>query len=119
MARGSALGAAVLGAVLFIRLGTELNKHLDNIPGITEALRTQVVDSVPGSAGQSIVAMDRNPTLAPVVADAKASYTDSARWTAWTAGIFVFFGLLVSFGLPRTPSRKKNLSSMPQSLSPS
>lgn len=87
---GSALGATVLGAVLFSGLGDELNDQLDNIPGISEAQRTQVVDSVRGTAGQSIVAMDKNPILAPIVADAKASYTDSARWTAWTAAIFVF-----------------------------
>lgn len=98
---GSALGAAILGAVLFTGLGTELNKQLETVPGISDAQRTEVVDSVRGSAGQSIVVMDKNPALAPIVADAKASYTDSARWTAWTAALFVFFGLLVSFGLPK------------------
>lgn len=106
---GSALGATVLGAVLFSGLGDELNDQLDNIPGISEAQRTQVVDSVRGTAGQSIVAMDKNPILAPIVADAKASYTDSARWTAWTAAIFVFCGLLVSFGLPKDSKQEEEL----------
>ena len=36
-----------------------------------------------------------------MVKDAKESYTEAARNAAWVAGGLVFFGLLVSFALPR------------------
>ncbi|MEI8081806.1 MAG: MFS transporter, partial [Actinomycetes bacterium] len=98
---GSALGSAILGAVLFSGLGAELAHQLAKDPGLTPDQRSQIVDSVKGSAGQSIVAMEKSPQLAQAVAQAKDSYTDSARWTAWGAAIFVLFGLLTSFGLPK------------------
>lgn len=98
---GSALGSAILGAVLFTGLGASLTTQLQDDPNLTDAQRTAVVDSVTGSAGQSIVALEQNPALAVEAADAKVAYTDAARTTAWFAAAFVFFGLLTSFGLPR------------------
>jgi hypothetical protein len=101
---GSALGAAVLGAVLFTGLGTDLAKKLDALPDVSTTEASQIVDAVQGSAGQAIVGMESNPQLAPIVQDAKAAYTDSAKLTALVAAVFVFFGLLVSLGLPRDSS---------------
>ena len=54
------------------------------------ALLFDFVNSVQGSAGQAIVAMEKNPAFAPIVEDAKAAYTDSAKLTALVAAIFVF-----------------------------
>jgi len=45
--------------------------------------------------------MEENPQLDVVVTDSKNAYTESARLTAIIAAVFVFFGLLVSFGLPK------------------
>ena len=98
---GSALGAAVLGAVLFTGLGDDLGKKLDDLPGVSTQEAQQTVDSVQGSAGQAIVAMEKNPKLAPIVADAKQAYTDAAKLTSLVAAVFVFFGLMVSLGLPK------------------
>lgn len=98
---GTALGSAVLGAILFISLGSFLNSSLDKLPAVSDSQRTQIVNSVQGTAGQSIVAMESNAQLAPIVTDAKDAYTKAARVTAFAAAIFVFFGLLASFGLPR------------------
>ena len=98
---GSALGAAVLGAVLFTGLGDDLAKKLNDVPGLTPDQVTQIVDGVQGSAGQAIVGMESNPALAPIVTDAKEAYTDSAKLTALVAATFVFFGLLTSLGLPK------------------
>lgn len=98
---GSALGAAVLGAVLFTGLGDDLAKKLDDLPGVSAEQATQIVDGVQGSAGQAIVGMESNPALAPVVTDAKEAYTDSAKLTSLVAAIFVFFGLMASLGLPK------------------
>lgn len=98
---GSALGAAVLGAVLFTGLSTALSNELEDVPGLTTSQSAEIVNSVRTSAGQSIVKMEENPALSTVVADSKDAYTESARITALVAAIFVFFGLLVSFGLPK------------------
>ncbi len=98
---GSALGAAVLGAVLFTGLATTLTSELKDEPGITSAQSSEIVDTVRTTAGQAIVVMEKNPTLAPVVTDAKDAYTESAKITSVVAAVFVFFGLLVSFGLPK------------------
>ncbi len=98
---GSALGAAVLGAVLFTGLATGLSNELEDVPGLSASESSEIVDSVKTSAGQSIVKMEENPSLALVVTDSKDAYTESARITALVAAIFVFFGLLVSFGLPK------------------
>ena len=75
---GSALGAAVLGAVLFTGLGDDLGKKLDDLPQVSTQQAEQIVNSVQGSAGQSIV-----------------------KLTALVAAIFVFFGLMASLGLPK------------------
>ena len=67
-----------------------------------------------GSAGQAIVGLEQVPGLETVVADAKAAYTDAARDTAWVAALFVFFGLMVSFGLPKdAPDRESTHSTPP------
>lgn len=98
---GSALGAAVLGAVLFSGLGVILGDDLSREAGLSEQQRAQLTDQIQTSAGQAIVGLEQMPQLAPVVADAKEAYTDAARDTAWVAAAFVLFGLLVSFGLPK------------------
>lgn len=98
---GSALGAAVLGAILFTALSSSLSNDLQKLPGITASQSDQIVNAVRGSAGQAIVSMEDQPQLAPVVTDAKESYTKAAKFTAFAAAIFVFFGLLASFVLPK------------------
>ncbi|MCH9718866.1 MAG: DHA2 family efflux MFS transporter permease subunit [Actinomycetia bacterium] len=98
---GTALGSAVIGAVLFTGLGTILDKTLAEEAGITDEQRQKIVDEVQGSAGQAIRGLEEIPGLTVVVKDAKESYTEAARNAAWVAGGLVFFGLLVSFALPR------------------
>jgi hypothetical protein len=63
--------------------------------------QTQIVEAVRGSAGQAILQLEKVPGLESEVAAAKEGYTRAARDTAHLAAAFVFFGLLVSFGLPR------------------
>lgn len=100
---GSALGAAILGAVLFTGLGAFLDEELQQNSGLSEQERQQIVGAVQVTAGQDIRGLDQTPGMATVAADAKDAYTDAARDTAWAAAAFVFFGLLVSFALPRDP----------------
>ncbi len=98
---GSALGAACLGAVLFAGLATDLFSQLEQIPTLSDAQRHEIVDSVKGTAGQSIRQLEQAPGLGQEADDAKSAYTDAAKLTAAVAAVFVFFGLLASFGLPR------------------
>lgn len=98
---GTALGSAVIGAVLFTGLGTILDKTLAEEAGITDEQRQKIVDEVQGSAGQAIRGLEEIPGLTVVVKDAKESYTQAARDAAWVAAGLVFFGLVVSFALPR------------------
>jgi EmrB/QacA subfamily drug resistance transporter len=98
---GTALGSAVIGAILFTGLGTILDKTLAEEAGISDEQRQKIVDEVQGSAGQAIRGLEEIPGLTVVVKDAKESYTEAARDTAWVAAGLVFFGLVVSFGLPR------------------
>ncbi|MDQ1304531.1 MAG: hypothetical protein QG671_358 [Actinomycetota bacterium] len=100
---GSALGAAILGAVLFTGLGTFMTEDLKGVSNLPQDQQEQIINSVRGSAGQAIVSMETIPQLAPEVAAAKEGYTTAARDTAFVAGMFVFFGLLVSLGLPKDP----------------
>lgn len=98
---GSALGAACLGAILFSSLGSNLTDALADESGLSDDQRDQIVTEVRTTAGQAIVELDKVPALAPEASDAKSAYTDAARTTAWAAALFIFAGLLVSFGLPR------------------
>ena len=110
---GSALGAAILGAVLFSGLGTILGDDLAQEAGLTDAQRTQLTDQVQSSAGQAIIGLEQIPGLEPVVDDAKQAYTDAARATAWVAAAFVLFGLLVSFGLPKDDPARESTHETP------
>lgn len=100
---GSALGAAILGAILFTGLGTFMTQDLKGVSNLPQDQQEQIINSVRGSAGQAIVSMEKIPQLGPEVTAAKDGYTSAARDTAFAAGLFVFFGLLVSLGLPSDP----------------
>lgn len=110
---GSALGAAILGAVLFAGLGTILGDDLLNDTSLPPEQQTALTDEVQGSAGQAIPKLEQVPGLETVVADAKSAYTDAARDTAWVAALFVLFGLLVSFGLPKDDPDRESTHNTP------
>lgn len=98
---GSALGSAVLGAVLFAGLGYFTTQDLQSVSSLPPEKQAQVVESVKGSAGQSIRQLETIPELATEVQAAKEGYSRAARDTAFLAALFVLFGLLVSYGLPK------------------
>lgn len=98
---GSALGSAVLGAVLFAGLGYFTTQDLQSVSTLSTEQQAKVVESVKGSAGQSIRQLEEIPELATEVTAAKDGYSRAARDTAFLAALFVLFGLLVSFGLPK------------------
>lgn len=110
---GAALGSAILGAVLFTGLGGFMTTDLKGVSNLPADQQAKIVDTVKGSAGQYIVAMEKIPQLGPEVQAAKEGYTSAARDTAFTAALFIFFGLLVSFGLPKD-SVKEGIEAEPE-----
>ena len=54
-----------------------------------------------------LVARAKRPPLNQLdPADAKIAYTDAARTTSFPAALFVGFGLLASFGLPASRTKR-------------
>ena len=98
---GSALGAAMLGAVLFSTFSGTLTRDISKETQFTEQQQQQIVDLVVNTSGQAIITYDKVPGAAPVVTDAKQSYTDAARFTAFAAAGLVAIGLIFSLGLPK------------------
>lgn len=98
---GSALGAAILGTVLFGALAGILTNDLEQNSSLSAEQQAQIVDTVDRTAGQAIIALEQKPGMAEVADEAKAAYTRAAQITAAVAAGFVTMGLLVSFGLPR------------------
>ncbi len=97
---GSALGGAIVGAVLFTGLATSLNHRLDSVPNITPTEHSQIVSTVRDTSGQAINAMAKDPALNAVTTQAAEAYTDAAHLTAGVCATLILFGLLFSFGLP-------------------
>lgn len=96
---GSALGIAVLGTVLFTALGQQLNNSLEQVPGVPEAMREEVVSGVVASAGSIIPALAENPATAPVADAAGEALSTATGWAAYVAAGFLILGLAASFSL--------------------
>ena len=98
---GSAFGIAILGTVLFVSLGTDLDRRLETVPGLSTAQREQTVDAVRDSAGAVIPALAADPRTAAVAEAAKESFSHGTRNSAWAAAAFLMIGLLASTSLGR------------------
>lgn len=96
---GSALGIAILGTVLFASLGNELNRDLEQLPGISAEQRQQTTDLVVNTAGSVIPSLEQRPETQPIAAAASASLATATRHAAFVAGGFLVLGLLASFAL--------------------
>jgi len=98
---GSALGGAIVGAVLFTGLATSLSHRVVDDPGLTAEQQSQIVSTVRGTSGQAITQMQKDPALATVTEQAREAFTDAAHITAGVCASLIFLGLLFSFGLPK------------------
>ena len=98
---GSALGAAILGSVLFGALASIFAADLKQDGTLPADQQQQVVEQVDKTAGQAIIELQQRPGMAEVADEAKTAYTSAAQVTAAVAAGFVTAGLLVSFGLPK------------------
>ncbi len=95
---GSALGIAVLGAVLVSALGYDTSHRL-TAAGIPNA--AAIAAQIKGSGGAAIAGLRNQPGDGPAVAAVQAGITDATRQVAFTASGFVLFGLLTTLTLRR------------------
>ncbi|WP_309617121.1 DHA2 family efflux MFS transporter permease subunit [Salinibacterium sp.] len=94
---GSALGIAILGTILFTSLGAGLASRLDDRSDIPDSVKAQIVTAVVDSAGTVIPGLDaQSPDAA---ADARAAFSDSTRFAAFSAAGFLALGFLASLRL--------------------
>jgi len=98
---GSAFGIAILGTVLFVGLGADLDRRLEQAGQLSAAQRVEVVSAVRDSAGAAITGLERDAATAAVAQDAKAAFSHGARWAAWTAAGFLMLGFLATLSLGR------------------
>ena len=109
---GSALGIAVLGAVLVAGLGYDTSHRLTaaGIPGAAA-----IAAQVKGSGGAAITGLRERPGDQAAVAAVQAGITDATRLVSFTASGFVLLGLLTTLTLRR---RRDEAASVPEEAAP-
>ena len=96
---GSALGVAIIGAVLVASLSSGATSRLESL-GVPTAARTALVDATTSSAGAAIAALRAEKgKQAPTVVALEEAYVSSMRTVGLVAAGFLFLGLLASFSL--------------------
>ena len=105
---GSALGSAIGGSVLAVRLGTDLVARLDEV-GLPAQLAHQLVRATADSAGGALSGLREQGVhgplgaLTPQVVDALAAgFADAAGWAVAAAGAFLLLGLVGALQVSRT-----------------
>ena len=98
---GSALGVAVLGAVLLSEIGRRTSEALASVQGLSAQTREQVVHVVRSSGGAAISSLHSMPGGSEIVAAASAAAVDAARTVAFIAAGFILIGLLATLALPK------------------
>ncbi|MDA8118041.1 MAG: MFS transporter [Actinomycetota bacterium] len=98
---GSALGIAILGTILYTRLGGGLSSRLANLGVLPESLRRTLVETVRQSGGAAIPQLANQPGGEAVHQAAVAAMTSATRASALVAAIFVLAGLASTLLLPR------------------
>lgn len=93
---GSALGVAILGAVLVGGLGANTTRQLQ-AAGVPQA--SVIATGIRGSAGTSIVALRDQPDMSRALTAVETGITQTTREVAYTAAIFVLLGLLTTTAL--------------------
>ncbi|WP_068429725.1 MFS transporter [Piscicoccus intestinalis] len=105
---GSALGSAIGGSVLAVRLGTDLVARLDEV-GLPAQLAHQLVRATADSAGGALSGLREQGVhgplgaLTPQVVDALAAgFADAAGGAVAAAGAFLLLGLVGALQVSRT-----------------
>ncbi|MCF8529263.1 MAG: MFS transporter [Aquiluna sp.] len=115
---GSALGIAVLGTLLFTGTQSTFEDRLDEL-SVPASQQAFLVDAVVDSAGGAIpgivdilTSQQVPESLAIEIQTAAGdSFTDGAKWSAWSAAIFLLLGFASTFKLgSRAPKRSSQRS---------
>ena len=103
---GSALGVAIIGAVLVTTLSSSATSRLADA-GVPPAARTALVDAATTSAGAAIAGLraEQGPD-APAVLALERAYVDATRTVGLIAAGFLVLGLLASLSLGRGGVRR-------------
>ncbi|WP_061963370.1 DHA2 family efflux MFS transporter permease subunit [Demequina aurantiaca] len=103
---GSAMGTAVVGAMLAAGLAFYLPTQLDTVDGLSTSAATQIEAATEQSAGSSITQIRDSGTDGQLGADGpavvealSAGMADASRWALWTAAGFLGVGVLGSLRL--------------------
>jgi EmrB/QacA subfamily drug resistance transporter len=97
---GSALGIAVLGAVLAVSLGTITEDKVADVPGVTAAQAEEVGTAVRSTGGVALDELRARPGTEQVVTAADEAFVDAMKRTVGLAALFIVFGLIVATRLP-------------------
>jgi len=98
---GSALGVAIIGAVLVASLSAGATDRLEKL-GVPTATRAALTDTATSSAGASIAALrTQQGEHAPAVVALEEAYVASMRTVGLVAAGFLLVGLLASLALGR------------------
>jgi EmrB/QacA subfamily drug resistance transporter len=104
---GTALGAAVLGTVLFVGLAQGTESRVAAIDGVTAAQAARVATIVEQSAGTAIPSLAAQPHGPAVAAAAREAFAASLKSTAFVAAGFVALGLAATLVLPAGTRRNE------------
>ncbi|MCS5732283.1 MFS transporter [Herbiconiux daphne] len=95
---GSALGIAILGTVLFTTASAQLDAALAD-SGVPDAQRDQLVSQIVDSSGAAIAGLENDASMAGVVTDAKAAFSDGTKYSAFAAAAFLAVGFAATLSL--------------------
>ncbi len=99
---GSALGVAILGALLVTTLGQQTRTSLVDL-GVLPAQSEQVASSVRHSAGAVIPALEANAATRESGTAARDALITASRITTGSAAAVIALGLAATLALPPTP----------------
>ncbi|MEO6826847.1 MAG: DHA2 family efflux MFS transporter permease subunit [Microbacteriaceae bacterium] len=114
---GSALGTALIGAILAAGLAQAVPAHLNDVPAVPAAQSQQLAESTVASAGGTIAPLRAHGShgelgaSGPAVADALAAgVADATKAAMFSAAGFLVLGLFFAFWLRR---RSRDVSARP------
>ncbi|WP_067710310.1 MFS transporter [Nocardia yamanashiensis] len=97
---GSAMGTAVLGALLSAALGQDLAKRLAEVPDLPQKAADAAETATRESAGGAIAGLRAHDGAAAVVDALSRGFTDATRTTLLAAAVFLLIGLAAATRIP-------------------
>ncbi|MEZ5145461.1 MAG: DHA2 family efflux MFS transporter permease subunit, partial [Acidimicrobiales bacterium] len=93
---GSALGIAVLGALLSVTLASQTAANLATVPGLPPPAAEKLADAVAASAGQAVIQLRQQPGNEAVVTAVDDAFVTAMKRVVGIAAVFIVLGLAVA-----------------------